>query len=353
MHIYEYLFTAVVILTILMASTSMISVISEPTRSVSEKEQLKVVAQKLMAQILLDPGDPVDWGNSATTESDLKTIGLAKYSATTREAYVLDPDKVLRLDDALLLVNNTHSLYISPSTFLNSLNLGYDYGLALEFSHALTANISRISSLDEYEIITSSEYSELPIVGANVTARTYYYDANIDEIVSTDSLTNQTNYDGKCVVDFGDLTSQMKILIVVIDYYGVSVVRIFQAGSNLTRAHLLGNRLFVNTTYDANEAYEIIVTKKAGAYAIENVTSGLTKVEDGIFDLTYVEPSTVAVLAVPEDGDDMIFASLEANIIYSSISDIRSFPSAYSIVRTVAVGGSFYIVRLHLWRMSW
>jgi len=352
MHIYEYLFTAIIILSMLFASSTMITTLSEPSRNVSEREQLKITAQKLMAQILLDPGDPADWGNDLTVEGNLKTFGLAKHSETTRDAYVLDPYKVLRLNDALLQLDR--SLYIPPSRLRDLLNLGNEYGLALEFSPALVVSIDKKGS-DRYELTVMSEYGGLPIVGANVTARMYYYDVDSNNVVGTDLIVNETEYRGKCIVDFGSIPSEMKILIVLVEYYGMRLVRVFSAGSNLIRAHLLGDFLFVDKTctISRDEVYEIIVSKRFGGYSIENVESSLSKIEDGRFRLTYVEPSTVATLTVSQDGGNLIFSSLEANVTYSMIAGKWSFPFAYSVERTVTIGGSLYNLRLYLWRMSW
>jgi len=353
MHIYEYLFTAIIIVAILLASSTMIGTFPEPSRGISEKEQLKVAAQKLMTQLLLDPGDPPDWGsNVAINESNLKTFGLAKYSETTREAYVLDPDKVLRL-------NSTHPFYIPPSSVINLLNLGYEYGFTLEIFPALNVSIAPQGS-GKYEVSVSSEYGGLPIVDASVTARMYYVsNGTIKRSPPSAPLTSQTRVNGECTFNFSDISSDMKVLILVINYHGVRVVKVFPAGSNVTRAYLIGEHLFLNEAYNisSNEAYEIIVdknfTSSTSGYMIEDLKFSLNKVEDKKFDLTYVEPSTVAVLAVSEDGTRLIFTSKEVNLTYSSIPGVWSFPFAYSVERSVIIGGSAYIVRLYLWRMSW
>lgn len=353
MHIYEYLFTAIIIMTMLIASSSMIGIFSEPIQNVSEKEQLKVAVQKIMLQILSDPGEPVDWGWNTTAENSLKTFGLAKHSETTRDVYVLDRDKVLRLDDTLLLSNNTSWLYISRSRLTSLLNLGADYGLAVEFIPALDMKVEKLSTLDRYEVSISSEYGGFPIVGADVTARMYYCDAS-GTLFSTDSQIEETDYNGKITFDFGLLPSETKILILVVEYYGAKVVRVFPSGANLSRAFIFGDTIFLDEPRNLHsEAYEIIVTKKDGGYAIETINATLTDVGDGKYSLAYYEPSTVSVIASPENGGDLVFTSAEASLRYSTISGSYSFPFAYSVERTVVIDGSFYIMRLYLWRMSW
>jgi hypothetical protein len=354
MHIYEYLLTAVMIMAILLSSVSMVEMISEPARNVSEKEELKVAVQKLMTQILLNPGNPPDWGSNFTADS-LKTFGLAKYSETTRDVYVLDPDKVLRLNDALLQLEVTSQLYIPPSRMRDLLNLGMEYGLALQLSPALTVTINKISDLDKYEVDIASDFGVLPIFGANVTARMFYYDASTSLVSSTGMTVNKTTYNGKCIVDFGNLNSVAKILVLVAEYYGEYVVKVMPIGLGLCQAYLLGDRLFMNETCSvpSNEVYEVIVTKKAGRYIIESVKSSISKVEDGVFQLDYVEPTVVAVLTALGGPIHLTFASLEANVTYNLSSGQWSFPYAYSVERTVTIGGSFYVMTLYVWRTSW
>ena len=344
MHIYEYLFTAIIIVLILLSSSTMISTISEPSHSTSEKEQLKVTAQKIMTQILLDPGNPSEWGSYVDiNENNLTTFGLAKYSETTREAYVLDPSKVLRLDSAI-----PSQFYISPSRVIDLLNLGYDYGFALEFYPALIVDYNATTN----EVSVNSQQDGLPIWLANVYARMYYYNETSGQIESTFQINTITGVNGTCIVDFG-IHPEKKILILVVDYYGVRVMKVVDpSGSNVMRAYLLGNRLYGASNISDN-AIEIMVHRKAGRYAIENVTYSTSKEN--------IEPTTVAILALSDDSNQMIFAprlpvsdaSEEARLTYSSIQGVElSFPFAYSVERSVIICGSAYIVRLYLWRMS-
>jgi len=348
----DYLFAAVIIVTIVFASSTMIMTISEPIRTMSEREQLKIVSQKLMAQILLNPGDPGDWGKDISTEEgNLKTFGIAMYSETTREAYALDPDKVLRLNSGLRELNSTRRLYVSPSRVINLLNLGKDYGLALEIHPALKVEVQKTPGLDNYTVSVKAPDSELPMVGASVTARMYYYNAG--GISSLNSTTQKTDYEGKARFDLVSIPTEMKVLVFVVDYNGISVLKLFR-GSSVITGYLLGNHLFINKASSVSgNVKEVIIIKKAGGYAVEAITSSLTKVEEERFDLTYVEPSTVAVLVISEDGASLVLASREVEMTYSSIPGTVSFPFSYSVERTVIINGSAYIMRLHLWRMSW
>ena len=348
MHIYEYLFTALIIVSILLASSTMMNIASEPLRIVSEREQLKVATQRLLTQILLNPGEPINWGSDVSiNEYNLRVFGLAKQSQTTRESYVLDPDKVLRL-------NSTNPLFISPLRVRNMLNLGKEYGFALEIFPALNVSIAPQGS-GKYGISVTSAYGGLPVSNANVTARMYYANDH-GATHRTPMKTNVTGYDGKCALNFGE-TGEMKVLILVIDYYGVRVVKVSRVGGNVVSVHLIGNNLFVGGGYTnaSSLAFEIIVAKKAGGYMIENITSSLNLVSEGRYALAYVEPSTVAVLSVVENSHNqyLALALREMSLTYSTISGLSSFPFGFSVEKVVTIGGSAYIVKLYLWRMSW
>jgi hypothetical protein len=320
----------------------MIRTVSEPLFGISEKEQLKVAAQKIMTQILLNPGEPADWGSNVEVDAgSLKTFGLAKYGESTREAYVLDPDKVIRLT-----LPNTDPLYIPPSRVVELLNLGNDYGFAIELYPALNVDINKTS----YEVSVTSEQDGLPIYFAKVYAKMYYYNESSQRIESTFQINTNTWVDGKCIVDFG-VPAEKRILILVVDYYGVRITKVVDLSeTKLKRACLLDNCLYGAGDISDN-AMEIMVNKKAGNYLIENVIYSSGK---------DIEPSTVAVLAISKEGSDFTYAFRlpgsedpeEARLTYSSIEGVWSYPFAYSVERSVIICGSAYIVRLYIWRMS-
>ena len=97
MQIYEYLFAGLIIVLLLTVSTVMVTTIATPTNNASDKNQLSSTAQKVMTQMMLDSGYPTTWGNISAEPT---VFGLAKCGVTSRQAYELDPDKVMRLDSS-------------------------------------------------------------------------------------------------------------------------------------------------------------------------------------------------------------------------------------------------------------
>jgi hypothetical protein len=116
---------------LLIGSTVLMTSLSTPASNASDKNQLKVTAEKIMAQILLDPGyastsnpnaNPYEWGSLIEPRQNLNltVFGLAKSGVTSRQAYELDPDKVLRLNNTIA---TNAAYYIQPGTAANLLGL--------------------------------------------------------------------------------------------------------------------------------------------------------------------------------------------------------------------------------------
>ncbi|HJW65815.1 MAG TPA: hypothetical protein VJ507_03430 [Candidatus Bathyarchaeia archaeon] len=350
MEIYEYLFAAILIVAMLIGSTIMVSTIAKPTQNVSDNEQLKVAAQKVATQVLLDTGYPFDWGSDITlTPSDLMTFGLAKHGETTREAYTLDSNKIKRLK-----LDFSSPYYVSPSTVLNLLNLGTDYGFSLEIYAPLNVSLYPIDG-NHYAVNVLSQYAGLPVVNAIVNATMFYSEGASP--INTANAVVTPSFNGTYSLDFqGQVpATEKKIMIVAVDYSSIRVTRAFNTGSDVVIGNMLGENLLLSQPLvdEGAEIREIIVTKKNGTAgcSIGNISSTLTEESPTRFRTAYLEPYTVATVTNSKNGS-LILTSEDAALTYSSIPETSSFPSSYSIERTVMVGGSTYSVRLQLWRMT-
>jgi hypothetical protein len=76
MHIYDYLFAGVIIIALLLGSTVMLTTLLSPAINASDKDLLKIAAEKIATQILLDPGYPSNWGSDNTSQQNMKVFGL-------------------------------------------------------------------------------------------------------------------------------------------------------------------------------------------------------------------------------------------------------------------------------------
>lgn len=357
MQVNEYLVTAMILVFILATSCTLVYLISDPLRAVSEREQLKVTAQKLLTQILLDAGAPADWGrNTSITADSLCSFGLAEESESTRTAYVLDVDKVLRL-------NRSNPLYIPIQTANNLLGLGRDYGFALEITPALRVDVATRNGSNEFEVTLRSEYAGIPLSNANVTGRMYYLSLNgsTPKVHDTILLGNETGPDGRCILDFGEVPSDVKVLVLAVDHYGVRLTEVYSLGALVVPAYLVGDHFFLDGEYSVSPSTsfsEITVSKSAYGSHIGRFLSDAWCVANGSYRdyvLTHIVPSISAVVTVCErEGVNYLaLAFREASLTYSPGAFPPPYAFDYEVERVVMVEGSAYRVRLYVWRLSW
>lgn len=348
MKTYEYIFAAIIMVAILLAAVFLTSISAPLYRSTSDVEQLKMTAQKVMAQILLSPGKPEDWGENITLRaSDLSSFGLAVSTVFTREAFVLDPDKVQRLSQTL-----PKSLSILPERILELLSLGskktgFEYGIRIEFIPAL--NIMMNLSLDrKVNVIVISEQG-MPAKGAKVTVGAVF---PFNNEVLLERAYGSTDENGRCTLDL--TFSSPALLIAAVDYYGVQGVAVKAVGAN-TNAYFIGSFLLSSSLISRDEAYQIFLTKlPSGTINVGCVRYELTYNNEEIngyyaYEMNGTEPHTVAVVAVADGG---LIAAWK--IVPESFGpSAKEIPLAYMLERSVKIGFSSYTVRLWVWRMSW
>ncbi|MEM2169420.1 MAG: hypothetical protein QW186_06420 [Candidatus Bathyarchaeia archaeon] len=350
METYEYIFAAVIIVAILIAASFLTSITPQLYRSTSEIDQLKMAAQKILIEILLNPGNPPNWGkNIAIGAEDLSSLGLAVYTEFTRSAYVLDPDKVQRLSRDL-----PEQLYVPPSKLLKLLNIGFEYDIKIEFIPALNVNISHSNS-NKISVRVSSEQG-MPAVNANVTAKIFYLING--KIVSSEG-SSSTGSTGDCVISLQHSTPAL--LIVAVDHHGVQVVKAEYMGSPYI-GYLIGNFLLVNPSINVagDKTYQVSAVKFSnGSLKLINVDCRLEFRGDfssrfgyKVYDMSFEEPYLVAVITLAEDGGLIAACKVVPNSYGSAAGDVYP-PLAYMLERSVKIGLSAYTFRLRVWKTSW
>lgn len=350
MHIYEYLFAGIIIISILLASSTTIYTLSKPPRDSSQKDQLKLVAQKIMTQILLDPGFPFDWG---TNYGQMETFGLARYGETSREAYILDPDKVQRLNPGV------GSAYLPTSNTTQLLNLGHDYGFTLEIDEKLIIDVRRINeSIEKFVLNAASGLDNMPLANTRIAA--VLYQAESGTVDRRGTVSNTTLYDGTCTIDFNlTVQSQREVLVVAADYFGAHSARVFMVGSEVITGYLLGDQILTSQNYhlesQQQNGQEVIVTKQSQEYAINEFAVGRRGASGELILEGNPESSAVAVLAAVRNQTEheaILVAFRDLTVSYRSTPEIRSASFSYSLDRTVLIAGTTYTATLYIWRMA-
>jgi hypothetical protein len=359
MHIYEYLFVGLIIVMMLGGSAYMMTTLSSPTSNASEKDQLKITTEKVMIQMLLGAGYPYDWGSTSAVP---QVFGLAEYGQTSREAYELDPDKVMRLDSSI--ANS-----VSTDLALSLLNLknehgAAEYGFTLEFRETLNISLSLpLPPDDTYSItVLTSDYG-LPVIGAKVSATLYYINnTQTPPKIGHAATSTLTAYDGSCTLTFGTSIETAKILAVTVDFYGAHATNFFQITPGPT-ATLFQNGLIPNPSQpyslpNGADSREIILTHNDEGYKTNDFAVQNTGTSTNFVLSVPPEFSAVAVIAISgTQGDTLLLASRDfSQFTFQTIDfqdpNVHSASFAYSIDRTVFIGGTTYNAKLYLWRMS-
>lgn len=349
-HIYEYLFSGILIVVILASSIAAISSLSYPSTSQTQKQNLQTTAEKIFNQLLIDPGYPTNWG----TITDEPTIfGLARSGDTSRQAYFLDENKVLRL-------KSNSPTYLNPKTAVTLLNLGRDYGFTLEIKPKLKISQTDLGG-NTFEIKVENQ-NGIPIKNVQVVATLYYYDQEKIKIEELGPDKKQTGSDGLCQVNLGG-TIDNSILAVSVDYYGTTCSQAFPIGQ-VTCKNIFYREIFppvVSPDFFHDVATQVYSVNQQDDYNIKNFN--VTKISGSQlyeFKMGYEpEKSMIALIAILNGGDLVLTTrdfTLEGSTSYSTLANPEQnfaySPLSYSIERTVYIAATTYTVTLYVWRMS-
>lgn len=345
MKTYEYIFASAIMVAILIVVVLLTSITPQLYMSTSNVEQLKMVAQKVMARLLLSPGEPEDWGGDVSlSSSNLTSLGLAVSTVFTREAYVLDPDKVQRLSERL-----PGQLYIPPSKALELLGLGLDYGVKIELVPALNACAALSGSMIE---VTATSEQGLPLANANVEATAFY--VNDGRVMSSIGY-GSTDFTGKCTINVS--FSPPALVIVLVDYHGVQAINVAAVGD--VESGLLIGRFLLTRVNGITEVYQVsVITFLNGTLGVSYTNCSTTLLNNYrideflVYEMSHVEPNVIAVAALTTDGR-LVVAWKDVPRSYGSLTRVIHLPAAYMLERSVKIGIFAYTLRITVWRMSW
>lgn len=354
MKIYEHVFAAIILVTMLLAAVFLTSITPSLYRSTSEVEQLKMAAQKVMTQLLLSPGDPEDWGRNINVRaSNLMSFGLAVSTFFTREAFVLDPDKVQRLNEDL-----PGDLYVPPERFLELLGLGsrnrLDYGVKIDFIPVLKVNISfsRAANKAYVNVYVVSELG-VPIIGANVTLGAFYV---MNGRIGLLQKLGITDFNGNCTIDLSDPYHNPSFILAIVSYHGLQAMKFMNVNSHI--GYLIGDYILVGSglEVDNTSAVQVFIVPSTEGPKLRNVgcniSSYTTMTNYKVYSVSYLEPNIVAV-AILTRGGELAIAYKAIPESYSSVHGEVHAPLAYMLERSVKIGFSTYTIRLRIWRMTW
>ena len=186
-------------------------------------QQLRNTAVNVFDNILLNPGDPIDWGSTQDFSPEtVNNFGLAKYQDS--HFYILDPDKVQRLKSGNPLGEITNE---KAKELLNLDGYGFSLRIIPPFNVTnvdgtkITTENSPINAIllnDELHPVCRfdvkvSFLDGRPIAEANVQSLLVY--TNGDEFRQSIPVTIQTDSIGLCTdsIDLDFVPSQVIVIL--------------------------------------------------------------------------------------------------------------------------------------------
>jgi len=361
---YEYIFAAIMIFVMLSATVTTMVPLLDVNLSQAREYQLELVADRVFNKILRTPGYPADWGTDPTINysdtSSLKDFGLALASA--RSAYILDPNKVVKIENGSR-VDNLY--YVSPQVAAQLLGLGSDYGFALSILPVLNVTVTSVVDNNVYVYVTTQE--NIPAPNANVSALALWWESRKMFNATSNST---TDWRGECVLEYTvDLESKGEreegmAMIMLVNYHGIRTVDVVGA-----RQSLIGSVTgrYVTVVYPENESGSwkiegdplLVVYPYVFVGQIVNGSHGQAKwvINKGgkshqTYELAWVDPYTnfIVLVARKQDVYSLVVVPRPWRIQYQTgpLAGLHRV----TLHRLAVINGITHYVRLSIWRMS-
>jgi len=204
--VFEHITAIMVVSMLFVSAVIAVPAISYVNLLYVDQQQFRNVALEALNSMLFGIGYPSDWGSSDPfNEGDVAKFGLALSESSS--FYVLDPDKVQRLD----VDNPSGSLdYETVRTLLGLQDYGFNVKIIPPFS-VTAIDKSEIPSLLFEVNVTFNDGR--PIPNAHVEASIIYVEGKSGYF--TTETENSTNLLGQCTIEKG-LTSDVTDYIVVL-----------------------------------------------------------------------------------------------------------------------------------------
>jgi hypothetical protein len=338
-----------------------------------DQQQFRNVALEALNSMLLSAGYPAKWGTSASfNESEIAKFGLALSDGFS--FYVLDPDKVQRLD-----VNNP-SGSLNYETMRALLGL-QNYGLNIKITPPFDVTAIKKSGIPNllYEVNVTFNDGR-PIPNAHVEATILYLE-NKQDYYSTETE-NSTNLLGRCTIEKALPSSVTDYVIVlkatVADLATVTSTYMEGFGyQHTTNASIIGDNISLSIPegpgwekgssgkrwiegitvvsgdgtwhiYDGNKLDDpIIWSDSKNSWAWSKTFTGLS----------YYNPLFIIFsLSVPTGGRQIVlfvgpYTTSSGYRIFDFGGSVRS-PSggALKLSRSVEISGMTYIFELLIWK---
>lgn len=370
--VFEHITAIMVVSMLFVSAVVAVPAISYVNLLYVDQQQFRNVALEALNSMLLGMGHPSEWGSSASfNESDVTQFGLALSESSS--FYVLDPDKVQRLD----VGNPSGSLdYETVRTLLGLQDYGFNIKIIPPFSVTVIDNSEIPSLLFEVNVTFNDGR---PIPGAHVEATILYVEGKSGYF--TAETENSTNWLGQCTIG-EELTSDVTDYIVVLKTTVADLATItssYMAGfgqQHTMNASIVGEN--ITLTIPEGPGWEkgsagtrwvdnVVVVSADGTWILYDGTrSNEDKITWGgaywgwsrLFSgLSYLNPLFIIInLSVPNPRQLVLFLgpymTASGYRIFNFGSSSAQSPSggALKLSRSVEIAGMTYVFELLIWK---
>ena len=277
---YDNLVAIVVVSVIFVGTVVALPAINYTNLQTVDQQQLRNTAYNVFDSMLLDVGSPSNWGSNLTSDqTEVERFGLARTSPFSK--YVLDPDKVQRLDPNPL--NPWFIEYDRVRSLQNLTDYGFQFSLYRPFS--VSWNIDITDASVSFSIAVTRTEDGTPIPNAEVRVTTMVTASKLPKTDDADFIserhdpkTYHTNVKGVCTgsenFDLGEFNIDYAVAIMEINVAGLSTTVVAQNDStvsNLIKIYTFGDTITLSFPDNMNDTNSERRIKEIAAYSFDNM----------------------------------------------------------------------------------
>ncbi len=383
--VYDHMIAILIVGVIFIGAVVVLPSMSLTNFKVVDQQQLRNTALNVFNAMLLDPGDPTDWGSMRPfyiNDPRVERFGLGSVRDST--FYVLDPDKVQRL-----VVNNpmNYCQYDRVRELLELQDYGFTLRIVPPFNVTFTGTSVVSSTLTFYARVTYLDGS--PIPNANAYSTVVYSKGN-DYFNISQSGPFMTNAMGivEGIVQLGTTTPDFHLVILRVTVADVATLVVTSkktTNNTIARINLVYDTLVLTSWKDPPDynvppsenvwimdflafdsdgtLWHLLEGSKNDADNKFNTGSGEFERWSRPFDGLHDFQPVILIFnfwAVDEDGNgrSQVLVSvaypdlLGTNIFEYGGSPKRSGLSTVTVQRSVIISGMTYTSELIMWKES-
>jgi len=385
--LYDHIVAVIIVGVIFVSTVVILPAMSFINIRAVDQQQLRNIALNVFNTLLLDTGEPVNWGSVLNWSPEIvKRFGLASASAST--FYVLDPDKVQRLvegnplgginytmvKELLGLEGYEFSFRIIPPFNVTNVN-----GTKIDDNHSPINETLLEEKVLQYAVKVCYPNGE-PIPNAVIEAVVVYTDKNTFAIVSPKFTTTDSMGIGRDTINLAFEPLHITVILRVSVANVATIVVTF--GKNPLRfvdINAVGDSIVLTRPKDAPNA-EVKLHKIYFFSADGTLVSLYNGTKDDHFNTGVGSPfrlwnmtfpglksrnPVVFVINIetvpPKDSgkhgnQEMVIAGPYQNLLGYTVFQYGSSPptgrGAVSLRRSVIISGMTYVAELALWKES-